>query len=93
MGKSKEKEKRKKRKKKENKPMNEWKQAYEWDTAPGQCLKKEETVFVPVGMYITEFLINIPDLIIKGIMWIKIRNPGKTHFNDFSSKRIKDYGE
>ena len=48
---------------------------------------------MPVGMYITEFLINIPDLIIKGIMWIKIRNPGKTHFNDFSNKRIKDYGE
>lgn len=59
---------------------------------PGQCLKKEETVFVPVGIYIIEFVINIPDLIIKGIMWIKIRNPGKTHFNDFSNI-IKDWGE
>ena len=49
-------------------------------------VSEEETVFVPVGMYITEFVINIPDLIIKGIMWIKIRNAGKTRFNDFSNK-------
>ena len=56
-------------------------------------VSEEETVFVPVGMYITEFVINIPDLIIKGIMWIKIRNAGKTRFNDFSNIRIKDCGE